>query len=271
MTKKSQTENFMYCNLVILFGLLGLYYYLSREDSTIEGVRNMDCCGGIELGVHYKETDRKPPPYVQRCFQSTGSSDGGGTDYNWDGFPCTSSSHSNCCNGEGTCVATTKGGYCRKHTGGNFIYHKRGGASKNIYLKHSNDNIIDINDINDMKDYYYSRSESDRPQSRKMAEYERRREKNEAYMEKQLLNKSIQRQAGVDEGKLKLNDQKKNIQIVSYLTIIHMLFLVIFAIVIRGPIIDEIETFYDLLYEKYLTFAGKTLDGVAVGDTPPAT
>lgn len=254
-SKSKVKETFFYCNILILIGLVGLYYYLSNKPVK-EGIRDMNCCGGIEAGVHYSETDTKPPPYVQRCFKSSKDTSGTGTVYTWDGFPCTGAGSSDCCNGH-ECVATTKGGYCSSPDG-DFIFHRRNQQSK-PYLKHSNDNVIDISDVNDMKDYYYDRRGSRRGESREMSEFEKRREKNEAYMEKQLLNKKIRSTSEIDKSKEKLDDQKKNIQIISALTIVHMLFVTIFAITIRELIVVEIEGFYQLIYKQYLSFAGKTI------------
>ena len=267
-TKSIMKQVFVGGNILLLTGLV-LYAYIyfvdMKEDELKEGVRNMNCCGGIEAGVHYKETDTKPPPYVQRCFQSGGGVENEGTIYKWDGFPCTSKDSSDCCKqkdgGNGTCIATSKGGYCRNSSGGsNFIFNRRD-SKPSIYLKHSNDKVIDINDINDMKDYYYERSEKDTSSglSREMREFNRKREQNEAYMERQLLNKKIQSNAVNKDKQNKLDEQQKSIQITTTLTIIHLLFIVTFAIVIRELIIEKIEGFYDFLGTQYATFQGKTV------------
>lgn len=267
-TKSIMKQVFVGGNILLLTGLV-LYAYIyfvnMKEGELKEGVRNMNCCGGIEAGVHYKETDTKPPPYVQRCFQSGGGVENEGTIYKWDGFPCTSKGSSDCCKqkdgGNGTCIATSKGGYCRSSSGGsNFIFNRRD-SKPSIYLKHSNDRVIDINDINDMKDYYYERSEKDTSSglSREMREFNRKREQNEAYMERQLLNKKIQSNAVNKDKQNKLDEQQKSIQITTTLTIIHLLFIVTFAIVIRELIIEKIEGFYDFLGTQYATFQGKTV------------
>ena len=276
-TKSTMKQVFVGGNILLLTGLV-LYaykYFIDMKEGELkegelkEGIRNMGCCGGIEAGVHYKETDTKPPPYVQRCFQSQGDVNDEGTVYKWDGFPCTSKDSPDCCDGgnedggfgKGTCIATSKGGYCRSNSGGsNFIFNRRK-IKPSIYLKHSNDRVIDINDINDMKDYYFERGERDTSGglSREMREFNRRREQNEAYMERQLLNKKIQSNAVNKDKQNKLDEQKKSIQITTTLTIIHLLFIVTFAIVIRELIVEKIEGFYDFLGTQYATFQGKTV------------
>ena len=58
-------------NILIVVVLFCAYHYVDTEidkQKLIEGVINSNCCGGIEAGVHYKETDRKPPEFVRRCF-----------------------------------------------------------------------------------------------------------------------------------------------------------------------------------------------------------
>ena len=143
-SKSSYKETFLYCNLLILMGLIGACYYLHTDmdeldnDSVYEGVTNMGCCGGIQGGVHYNETDTKPPPYVRRCFKSF--NDDGKTSYNWSGFPCTSSENSDCCDNKGQCIATTKGGYCESSEG-KFIFNRRKSESS-MYIKRSNDDIF---------------------------------------------------------------------------------------------------------------------------------
>ena len=267
-TKSTMKQVFVCGNILLLTGLV-LYaykYFIDMKEGELkEGIRNMNCCGGIEAGVHYKETDTKPPPYVQRCFQSQGGVEKEGTIYKWNGFPCTSKGSPECCKqddgGNGICIATSKGGYCRNRGGGSdFIYNRRQ-IKPSIYLKHSNDRVIDINDINDMKDYYFERGERDtsRGLSREMREFNRRREQNEAYMERQLLDKKIQSNKVNQSKKNKLDEQTKSIQITSTLTIIHLLFLVSFAIVIRGLIIEKIEGFYKFIGVQYATFQGKTV------------
>ena len=62
-------------NILIIIGLFSAYQYYDKklnklnEYDVIEGVSNTNCCGGIEGGVHYQETDTKPPDYISRCFR----------------------------------------------------------------------------------------------------------------------------------------------------------------------------------------------------------
>jgi len=255
---KSKKVTLFYCNVVIFIGLVGLYYRLKQP--IVEGIASRNCCGGIEAGVHYSETDRKPPEYVRRCFQSSGDGSGG-TDYKWDGFPCTNKDSGECCGGKGTCNATSKGGYCKTSDGSTFTYRKRGGDKEHSYIKRSNDNILDINEVNDMKDYYYDRKQSSKTagMSKEMQRFMARRSKNETYMEQQLITKRSSKLKDDKDAKTKLVEQQKNIQMVYWITLLHLLVLVIIAVVIRGALVAKIQGFLDIIYLQYLKYSGKTV------------
>jgi hypothetical protein len=251
-SKSSYKETFMYCNVLIFMGLLGIYCYLTKDVK--EGIRNMGCCGGIEAGVHYSETDTKPPPYVKRCFKKR--DDGS---YNWSGFPCTGSKSDDCCYdkdgyGRGDCVPTSRGGYCKAND--DFIFR---GSTTKPYIKRGGDELLDINDANDMKDYFYDRGEKQKGTSVEMQRFLARRTKNEKYMEDHLRDRRKSEQKGIDESTSKLKDQSKKIELITTITIIHLLFLVIFSIVIREEIIQKIDGFYQLMYMQYLKFTGKSV------------
>jgi len=259
-TKPSSKEAFFYCNLLIFLGLAYVYYTMNRNVE--EGITNMNCCGGVEAGVHYSETDTKPPPYIRRCFKS--STDGGETVYQWSGFPCSNKGSSDCCHYKdksiGECVPTTKGGYCKDPSGSNKVFYRRG-DSPSPYVKRSNDNILDINDVIDMKDYYYDRGSSDKVKSMspEMQRFMARRSKNEVYMEQHLRTKQ-KRAVRIDtERRDKLEEETKYVQIVSSITIIHLLVLVAISITIRQALIMKIQNVLNLIYQKYLEFSGKTI------------
>tara|TARA_Y100000389_G_scaffold173628_1_gene182938 strand:+ start:267 stop:1094 length:828 start_codon:yes stop_codon:yes gene_type:complete len=266
-SKSSYKETFLYCNLLILMGLIGACYYLHTDidelgnDSVYEGVTNMGCCGGIQGGVHYNETDTKPPPYVRRCFKSF--NDNGKTSYTWSGFPCTSSENSDCCDNKGECIATTKGGYCDSSEG-KFIFNRRKSESS-MYIKRSNDDIIDINDTNDMKDFYFKEGESakTRHMSSEMKRFMNRRDENERYMQKQLVNKNAERAKDILDVTDKLQDRRKHTQIVYSLTLIHLIILIGWSIVTKDFIIQKIAGFYGFLGLQVDTFQGKNIQGNA--------
>ena len=106
---------------VTLFAIsLGVY---------LEGV-NPNCCGGLLPGVHYLESDTKVPKIIKRCVKLD----------TWNSFPCTNESSDNCCGGEGECIPTDKGGYCRM-SDGNKIY-KDGSLKNTMFLG----TVIDVDD-----------------------------------------------------------------------------------------------------------------------------
>jgi len=262
-TKSSSKETFFYCNVLIFMGLITLYYKMNQNIK--EGVTNMSCCGGIEAGVHYSETDKKPPAYVRRCFKSDNQS--GETVYDWSGFPCSNKDSDDCCvsdknsYGKGDCIATSKGGYCRSREGkGDFIFRRRDNRSR-PYIKRSNDNILDVNDVNDMKDYFYDRSSSKSTlrMSPEMQRFMARRDRNESYMEQQLINKQTTISKDRESAKSKIKEQQENVQIVMTVTIIHLLCLTAIVITIRHAIILKIQTVLDMFYMQYLKYSGKTI------------
>jgi len=123
-----------YKNMLIIsvsIFVLSMSYFLSE---------NIDpsCCGGVLPGVHYLESDTKPPKIIKRCLKD------------WNSFPCTNKDSPNCCvsenrengeNGEkGECIPTDKGGYC-KMSDGNKIY-KNGKLTPTMFLG----STIDLDD-----------------------------------------------------------------------------------------------------------------------------
>jgi hypothetical protein len=257
-TKSPYKENFLYCNLLIFAGLVYVYYTMNK--GVKEGISNMNCCGGVEAGIHYSETDTKPPKYIRRCFKSR--DDGS---YQWSSFPCSNKGSGDCCTDEGgkkvgECIPTTRGGYCRGDDGSNRVFYKRSSKSKH-YIKLSNDNILDVNDVNDMKDYYYARIAEGKKKdmSPEMNRFMARRSKNEEYMERHLVDKRSSKIKADKETQDRLMEQEKNIQIVSSLTIIHLIVLVAIAITIKGAIVMKIQNVLNLMHQKYMEFSGKTI------------
>jgi len=251
-SKSSYKITFLYCNVLIFIGLLGLYCYISHDDDIVEGVLRTSCCGGIQPGVHYSETDTKPPHFVKRCFKKR--NDGS---YQWSGFPCTQSDGGDCCPdmGESECVATTKGGYCRTDDGD---YYFRG-TNKKLYMKRHKDEPLDIDDANDMEDYYKDRKGKGKYISKEMRQFIARRTKNETYVEEHLRHRRKANADAMLESKNKLEEQSKHIEIITSVSLIHLLFLVVFSILIREEIIHNINGFYELMNTQYLNFTGKNI------------
>ena len=249
-TKSSYKKIFIYCNVLIFIGLLGLYCYLSPDikfsPDIVEGVRVTSCCGGIQPGIHYSETDRKPPHYVKRCFKKN----------KWSGFPCTQGDSKDCCPGDAIeCIPTTKGGYCRSDSRN---YYFRGSSEKR-YIKRHNDEPLDIDDANDMDDYFKDRGGKGKYVSPEMRRFIAQRTKNEEYVEVHLRHKRKVDAEDLEKSKDKLQDQSKNIELISTITMVHLILLVVFSIVIRDDIINNINGFYGLLNTQYLNFTGKNI------------
>ena len=250
--------------LIIAILLVSYQYYDSKVNNfdLIEGVRNSNCCGGIEAGVHYKETDTKPPDYIRRCFRSR--RDNGEVIYEWSGFPCTTNDSSDCCQNSdgsslGDCVASSSGGYCE--SGDDRQIFRRGKATSSPYIKRSNDTILDINNTIDMEDYFYERKESIREKqlSPDMLEFLKRKDANSAFIQAHIVDRNREKIQRETESKLKATEKQKIIQIKNTILAVHLLFLLGFTFLIKDSIVRDIDSFYSLLKSKYMEFSGKSL------------
>lgn len=253
---------FIPLNIFILLGLYYLLQYLEKQKSLVEGVINSNCCGGIEAGVHYQETDTSPPDYVRRCFKS--SRINGEIVYDWSGFPCSSEDSVQCCTDSdgrdiGQCIPSTKGGYC-KDGNSNKIF-RRGESSASSYIKRSDDNLIDINNTVEMEDYFYDRSQGDRERnmSSDMINFLNRRDRNSAYIQSHIVERNRQEIMRQVQARQDATKDKKRMQIKTSIIAVHLLFLLTFAILIKDLIIKDIDTYYDMLAVRYLEFTGKTI------------
>ncbi len=245
-----------YCFVVNILLLLGFVYILSQLISTwrpklIEGVTNTNCCGGIEPGVHYRETDKNPPEYVRRCFKSSDE---------WNGFPCTSKDSSQCCpdsdgvNGE--CIATNNGGYCKKSDNSKFMFED---GVKRPYFQVRSDKHLDINNVVDMQKYFYERSTDTNLQnlSPEMQQFMARKDENQRYLQQKLIEKNKLDTSARETALDNINNQTKNYQLTYALTIIHVGLLVAVAVFVRPSIVSKIQEYLDIVNIQYLKFSGK--------------
>ncbi len=241
-----------YVNILIFIGLVYITY--TMRPKLIEGVTETNCCGGIKPGVHYRETDRHPPEYVKRCFKSKGG------EYGWSGFPCTQKESEQCCPGDRSakCIPSSLGGYCESSSKGDYIY-EYGEDTEKPYLKVSTDKLLDIDNVIDMKDYFYKRQENINLQnlSPEMRQFMARKDENQRYMQQQLIAKRKLDADSTSIAKEKISNQKKNYQIMYYITLIHLSLLITIAIIIRPTIISKIQGYNDIVYGQYLKFSGK--------------
>ena len=250
--------------LIIIMALFGVYqcvddYY---NDNIVEGVINTNCCGGAQGGVHYQETDTRPPEYIRRCFRSTRNN--GHVDYEWSGFPCSDAESAECCqNPDGTdlgqCNPTTKGGYCELNN--NKQIFRRGKSTASNYVKRGDDKLLDINNTVDMEDYFFERDQniSREALSSDMKEFLNRRDRNSNFIQKHILDHNRGKIKERTEAKLKASEEHKKIQIKSTILFVHLIFVLGFALLIRGLIVQKIDGFYGILSHKYLEFTGKTV------------
>lgn len=263
LSKITKSKMYIYVNCILLIGFVGLVIVLVTKKKDVEGIRNMNCCGGITPGVHYRETDTKPPVFVRRCFKS--NEENGETVYQWDGFPCTSKESSQCCGGEGECIPSTRGGYCRGSGSSgvesrNFIFQRRS-DTPSAFIKRGNDRILDVTDAVDMEDYYFAieQDEEEQEMSPEMRQYMERRRVNEEYIQSHVVDRARDKLIEDNSKKNQLNDTKQKNQIKITLTMVHIIILVGFAIIIKDLVIQLIDNFYGSVGLRYAEFTGKTL------------
>ena len=248
-------QNLFYLNVGILIILVCVL--LTNYDS-MEGITNMNCCGGIQLGVHYQETDKSPPEYIRRCFKS--SREDGSVVYDWNSFPCTTEDGGQCCPDvpESECIPTTGGGYC-KSDGGNKIY-RRGESTHSPYIRRGGDTTLDITNSIDMEDYFYDRSGGGgQTVSPEMQSFLDRRDRNSQYIQSHLVEASRNRVQRMTRLRTEAESERKTQQIKNTIVFIHLLFVIGFAIVIKDLIIQDIADFYTMLGVRYSEFTGKAV------------
>ncbi len=245
-------------NLILLVIIIYSIYYVQ---SIKEGVISSNCCGGVQAGVHYRESDTSPPEYIRRCFKSR--RDEGSVRYEWNGFPCSSEDGPDCCTNLdgsdlGECVPTTGGGYC---DGNSQTIFRRGESTSSPYVRRSDDTLLDINNTIDMEDYFYDRSEGriERDLSQDMLDFLQRKDQNNAFIQSHIVSHNREKIQQEATARLTAEENKKSSQIRVSILAIHLIFILSFSILIKELIIKDIDSFYDLLNLRYLEFTGKNV------------
>ena len=252
---KSLTNN-QYIVLAVLFGLYILYRCHTNKRKNVEGIENMNCCGGIKAGVHYLETDKKPPRFVKRCFKSNRGSDGR-VEYEWDPFPCSQAGSSKCCDGDGECIPTSRGGFC-KRDGGNVVFNYKKGDSS-VYIPSNKDKELDITNVLEMEDYYDDIGYSRKGLSLRAQEFKSKQRDKEKAIERRIINRNIKKNLMLGEARDKKIEELKKQQVISTVIMVHVLFLLAFAFVIKNQIVGSIDSFFGVISSKVLEFQGKTV------------
>lgn len=244
-----------YINILLVLFLL----YTISYNPIIEGITGsrMNCCGGIEPGVHYQESDTDPPDYIKRCFRSERDTSDNSYYYpGWNGFPCTSKDSNGCCEGEGECIATVKGGYCSSDNG-NFIFQRNG--NRNTYIKRTNDEEIDINNSSDMEDYFYDRSKHSSLShlSPEMRQFMARRDATKEYMIEKRRNKMLLQSEDRKNILDILRQKRKYNHLYRAFLIIHVSIIIIFAFILKDKITTKIQYYLNVITGQYYKFSGK--------------
>ena len=74
-----------------------------------------------------------------------------------------------------------------------------------------------------------------------------------------LIDKKSTEMRRLKDAKEALDEQHKNIQIVYWITLIHLFMLLTISIVVKEEIIIRIQGYIDVVYLQYLKFSGKTI------------
>ena len=117
---------------------------------------------------------------------------------------------------------------------------------------------FDINDTNEMSDYFFDQSQNENL-SPEMREFMDRRARNNDYIQQHIVDTNRERLLRITRARGEAEKDKKFDQIKSMITAIHLIFVICFAIVIRELIIQDIDQFYDLLARKVAEFQGKSV------------
>ena len=215
------------CILLITVSVFVLSISLYLKESI-----NPSCCGGLLPGVHYSESDTKPPKIIKRCLKPK----------NWESFPCTNESSDNCCkaeNGEnGECIPTDKGGYCQMSNG------------KKIYKNDTLQNTMFLGveiDLENPDDY-----EGDEDLNLSGEDlYDRRRvERDEAI---RLKRESDSGNLGYTSEESLISDTQ---EVLFWIYLLHLLFILALSFALKDSLALIMQGFYDTTVLKYRQFQG---------------
>lgn len=211
--------------LSLLITSLIYHHMIYKEPVTLQ------CCGGVLRGVHYSETDSSPPRMIRRCFER---------DSDWEAMPCTS--ESNCCKDiDGPCVPTTKGGYCgtidnpiNARTKGKIRSSQIGGE-----IDLSDERSVQLEDVRDDPSIILSSREL---QERRLRE---RRDRLKEY-----------EYSGDEISTIAYSIEKYNrYTAILWLYILHVGFLIVLLILLRGKIDMTIENYIKIFSDRTTEFS----------------
>ena len=200
-----------------------------------EGV-NQSCVGGVIAGSHFRESDTKPPKIIRRCIRTDPNNQG---ETLWEGMPCTNENSPNACGGEGTCIPTDKGGYCKMDDGGNKIY--KDGELKNTMFLGTTINLDDPDSYEGDADIALSGEDL----------YERRRaERDQAIREKEEERYG---NLGYTEQEALISDTQ---EVLWWIYSIHIIFILLLSLALKDSLSLVIQSYTDTIYFKYRQFQG---------------
>ena len=186
----------------------------------------LECCGGVLRGVHYSETDKKPPKIIRRCFKD---------DSDWESMPCTS--EGNCCKQTtGPCVPTTKGGYCGtrgnakdERTGQTIGENDKGGE-----IDVTDERSVQLDDVRDDPSIILSSNDLE----------------NKKLLERRQTLREYQ-YSGSDISNITYSIEKYNrYTVILWLYILHIFFILVLLFLLRDNIDKNISQYVNIFIEK---------------------
>lgn len=200
-----------------------------------EGV-NQSCVGGVIAGTHFRESDTKPPKIIRRCIRPDPNNQ---DETLWEGMPCTNENSLNACDGEGECIPTDKGGYCKMDDGGNKIY--KDGELKNTMFLGTTINLDDPDSYEGDAEIALSGEDL----------YERRR----AERDQAIRAKEEERYGnlGYTEEEALISDTQK---ILWWVYSIHIIFILLLSLALKDSLSLVIQSYTDSIIFKYRQFQG---------------
>ena len=126
--------------------------------------------------------------------------------------------------------------------------------------RHENNSVpLDINNAGMMEDYYDDIGYSRKGLSLRAQEFKSKQRDKEKAIERRIINRNIKKNLMLGEARDKKIEELKQQQVISTVIMVHVLFLLAFAFVIKNQIVGSIDSFFGVISRKILEFQGKTV------------
>jgi len=110
-----------------------------------------------------------------------------------------------------------------------------------------------------MEDYYDDIGYSRKGLSLRALEFKSKQRDKEKAIERRIINRNIKKNLMLGEARDKKIEELKQQQVISTVIMVHVLFLLAFAFVIKNQIVGSIDSFFGVISSKILEFQGKSV------------